>query len=97
MDQLKDIDPEAGPAKLEAVASHGLGATMTTVHTSTQRGLKSRHGQMYVTPRSLRGRCIELTRRAFRIALGGTIGTGLFVGSGQALAYVAPDSSCTVC
>lgn len=25
----------------------------------------------------------------FRIALGGTIGTGLFVGSGQALAYAS--------
>ncbi|KAI8651079.1 putative proline permease protein [Fusarium keratoplasticum] len=67
-----DISKEDNPKDIErtSTCSPGEVELITRQHTSTKRGIKSRHAQM--------------------IAIGGTIGTGLFVGSGQALAIAGP-------
>lgn len=61
-----DIEPGLQPVQTVQVGNYDANLS----HTTTHRGLKSRHAQM--------------------IALGGTIGTGLFVGSGQALLMGGP-------
>lgn len=58
---------------------------------TTQRGLKSRYVHTVIQcPNCIVSKLTLLRRHAQMIALGGTIGTGLFVGSGQTLARGGP-------